>query len=101
MPKIQTTTVYSKVDSAVKGGFTTVSAQGSARSSKTYNVLIWLINYCLTHRNTRLSIVRATLPAIKRTILIDFKEILFKFGIFDESRLNKSELTYNFPNGSW
>jgi phage terminase large subunit len=89
------------VDSAVKKGFTTVSAQGSARSSKTYNILIWLIHYCLTHPNTRLSIVRATLPAIKRTVFIDFKEILFRFGIFDESRLNKSELTYHFSNGSW
>ncbi|MDR0384679.1 MAG: PBSX family phage terminase large subunit, partial [Prevotellaceae bacterium] len=101
MPKIQTSIVYDRVDSAIKQGYTTVSAQGSARSSKTYNILIWLIHYCLTHRNIRLSIVRATLPAIRRTVLIDFKEILFKFGIFADSQLNKSELTYRFLNGSW
>jgi phage terminase large subunit len=101
MSKIQTTIVYEHIDSAVKKGFTTVSAQGSARSSKTYNILIWLVHYCLTNKNVRLSIVRATLPAIKRTVYIDFKEILFRFGMFDESRLNKSELTYQFGNGSW
>ncbi|GIM55755.1 hypothetical protein CAPN006_01490 [Capnocytophaga canimorsus] len=47
MKTIQTTAIYSKVDKAVKGGFTTISAQGSSRSSKTYNILIWLIFYLL------------------------------------------------------
>ena len=99
--KIQTTRIYSRVDTAIKDGFTTISAQGSSRSSKTYNILIWLIIYCLTVRNTRLSIVRATLPAIKGSVLIDFKEILLKMGIYDERCMNKSQLTYTFPNGSW
>lgn len=98
---IQTSNIYPKVDDAIKSGFTTVSAQGSSRSSKTYNILIWLVIYCLQHPNTRLSIVRATLPALKRTALIDLKEILFKIGVFEDSRLNKSELTYHFANGSW
>lgn len=98
---IQTSSVYSKVDEAIESGFTTVSAQGSSRSSKTYNILIWLVVYCLQNSNTRLSIVRATLPALKRTVLIDLKEILFKMGSFEDSRLNKSELTYHFDNGSW
>lgn len=101
MPKIQTTRIYSEIDQAVKKGFTTVSLQGSSRSSKTYNALIWLIVYCLNHPNTRLSIVRATLPAIKGSVFIDFKEILMNMLIFDEKKLNKTELTYHFDNGSW
>jgi len=75
--------------------------QGSSRSSKTYNALIWLIVYCLKYTNTRLSVVRATLPALKGSSFIDFKEILVKMRLFDENRLNKTELTYHFPNGSW
>lgn len=101
MPKIQTTVIYSRIDTAVKKGFTTVSAQGSSRSSKTYNILIWLINYCLQHPNTRLSICRKTLPALKKSVFIDFKEILVKMEIYDQRRLNKSEMTYEFSNGSW
>jgi len=101
MPKIQTTRIYSEIDQAVKKGFTTVSLQGSSRSSKTYNALIWLIVYCLNHPNTRLSIVRATLPAIKGSVFIDFKDILMNMLIFDEKKLNKTELTYHFDNGSW
>ena len=102
MQTIQTTKIYAKVDEAVSQGYTTtISAQGSSRSSKTYNILIWLIVYLLQHPNTRLSIVRATLPALKGSVFIDFKEICYKMGIFDEKALNKSELIYTFPNGSW
>jgi phage terminase large subunit len=98
---IQTTKVYSEIETAVKEGYTTVSLQGSSRSSKTYNTLIWLIVRCLNCPNTRLSIVRATLPAIKGSVFIDFKEILMNMLLFDEKALNKTELTYHFPNGSW
>lgn len=101
MPKIQTTRIFRDIEQAVAQGYTTISLQGSARSSKTYNVLIWLIVYCLSHPNTRLSIVRATLPAIKGSVLVDFKEILKRMGIYNERSLNKSELIYTFSNGSW
>jgi phage terminase large subunit len=98
---IQTTKVFSEIEAAVKEGYTTVSLQGSSRSSKTYNTLIWLIAYCLNNPGTRLSVVRATLPAIKGSVFIDFKEILMNMLLFDEKALNKTELTYHFTNGSW
>ena len=101
MKIIQTTNIYNKVDNAVKKGFTTISAQGSSRSSKTYNILIWLIIYLLQNANTRLSIVRATLLALKGSVFIDFKEILYKMEIFEEKALNKSEFIYTLPNSSW
>lgn len=101
MKKIQTTVVYNKVDKAIKDHYPTISAQGSSRSGKTYNIILWLIIYCLNNPETRLSIVRATLPALKGSVFIDFKEILYKIGIFQEGSLNKSEMTYTFPNGSW
>lgn len=101
MPTIQTTRIYSEIDNAIKEGYTTVSLQGSSRSSKTYNTLIWLIIYCLNNPNTRLSIVRATLPAIKGSVFIDFKEILMNMLVYDEKKLNKTEFTYQFDNGSW
>ena len=101
MPKIQTTRIFRDIEQAAAQGYTTISLQGSARSSKTYNALIWLIVYCLNHPNTRLSIVRATLPAIKGSVLVDFKEILQRMGIYNERSLNKSELIYTFANGSW
>ena len=99
--KIQTTKVYAEIEKAHNANFTTISLQGSSRSSKTYNTLIWLVMYCLQHQNTRLSIVRATLPSIKGSVFIDFKDILIKMNIFDSKKLNKTEFTYHFDNGSW
>lgn len=100
MPTIQTTKVYKQVDDAVKQGFTTISAQGSARASKTYNILIWLIVYILNHPGTRVSIVRATLPSIKGSVYVDFKEILLRLGLWSDKNMNKSEMTYTLANGS-
>lgn len=98
---IQTTRVYAEIQSAIDNGYTTVSLQGSSRSSKTYNTLIWLVVYCLTHPYTRLSIVRATLPAIKGSVYVDFKEILLRLGVWDDRAMNKSDMIYTFSNGSW
>lgn len=99
--KLQTTKIFSRIDKAVKRGYTTISLQGSARSSKTYNTLIWLIMFCLNTPNTRLSVVRKTLPALKFSVFVDFKEILMKMNLFNPKRLNKSDLVYSFANGSW
>ena len=99
---IQTTRVYAEIQSAlIDNGFTTVSLQGSSRSSKTYNTLIWLVVWCLTHSYTRLSIVRATLPVIKGSVYVDFKEILLRMGVWEDKAMNKSDMVYTFSNGSW
>lgn len=99
--KIQTSKIFGKIAKAYAQGYTAISLQGSARSSKTYNTLIWLILYCLNNAGTRLSIVRKTLPALKGSVLVDFKEILIKMNLYNQKRLNKSDLIYTFQNGSW
>ena len=70
-------------------------------SSKTYNIVIWLITFCLLNPGTRISIVRGTLPALKGSVLVDFKEIMMNMLLWDSKQFNKSELVYTFPNGSW
>jgi len=99
--EIETTKVFREIKAAFEDGYGTISMQGSSRSSKTYNALIWLIIYCMQHPNTRISVVRSTLPAIRGSVFVDFKDILIKMGIFDSKKLNKTEFTYHFANGSW
>ena len=98
---MQTTRIYEILDEAVNNGFTIVSAQGSSRSSKTYNILIWLIVYALSNPNTSISIVRKTLPAIRRSVLRDLQEILGKMDLYSFFEFNKSELVFTFSNGSF
>jgi phage terminase large subunit len=99
--EILTTKIFRQVDKSFKEGFTTLSAQGSARSSKTYNIVIWLITFCLLNPGTRISIVRGTLPSLKGSVLVDFKEIMMNMLLWDGKLFNKTELIYTFPNGSW
>lgn len=100
--KIQTTKIYNEVSYALENGYKVVSAQGSSRSSKTYNILIFLIAYVLQHPKTSLSVVRKTLPALKGSVFRDFKEIMQdKFRIWDNRSMNKSEMIYTLPNGAF
>lgn len=99
--KIQVTNIYSHLSYAVSSGYTTISAQGSSRSSKTYNILIWLIIYLLEHPFYDLSIVRSSLPALKGSVFRDCIEILQKLNIYDPRQLNKTEMVYTLPNGSF
>lgn len=99
--KIQTTRIYAEIQKAKDAGFTTVSEQGSSRSSKTFNTVIWIILRCLYTPKTTVSVVRATLPAIKGSVFRDFKEIMIKMKVWDDRCMNKSDFIYSFPNGSW
>lgn len=54
----------------------------------------------MMHPGLLLSVVRKTLPALKGSVLRDFKENLLNMGVWNDKAFNKSELIYTFPNGS-
>lgn len=93
--------IWNGINEGLSKGKTIISLQGSSRSAKTYNTLIRLIVYLIENPNVRMSIVRKTLPALKGSVLIDFKEITNRMGLWENSQFNKTELVYRFPNGSW
>ena len=99
--KLQTTRVFSEIETARRNGYTTVSEQGSSRSAKTYNTVIWIVCQCLAVPKTTVSICRATLPSLKGSVLRDFIEILQRIGEYSDKCYNKTDLIYTFPNGSW
>ena len=70
-------------------------------SAKTYSVVQFLCMLCFNSAGTTVSIIRAGMPSIKRTVYRDFKDIMLNFGWWDDKCMNKSEFVYTFPNGSW
>jgi len=83
-----------------------VSHQGGTRSGKSWGILQYILHYCLTKKDKITTICRKTMPALKGTILRDWKEILIDCKIWD--RIEKSEKTsgednfYNFNiNGNF
>jgi len=93
--------IWNGINEGLANGKTIISEQGSSRSAKTFNTLIRLIVYLLENPGNRLSIVRKTLPALKGSVLIDFKDIMNRMGIWEPKVFNKTELIYHFSNGSW
>jgi len=57
--------------------------QGSSRASKTFNILIYFVYKLLQEDHKVFSIVRKTLPALKGSVLRDFKEVLTMFGVYN------------------
>lgn len=93
--------VWNGINQGIDDGKTVISLQGSSRSAKTYSIIIRLIVFALQNPKTRISVVRKTLPALKGSVLIDFKDILNRMQIWDPKVFNKTELIYRFHNGSW
>ena len=101
MPQGLVTKNFVKIGQAYSLGYTTVSAQGSSRSSKTYSIVQWLIKQCINTPNLTVSIVRNTFPAIRRSVYRDFVEIMQTWELWNDKQMNRAEFVYRFPNGSW
>lgn len=91
--------IYNNIITGISKGFNLVALQGSTRSGKTYNIMIFLIQACLTQK-ILVSIVRLALPSLKRSVFRDFVEIMCNMGIYNPKRMNKTDMIYTFENGS-
>jgi len=66
---------------------------GGTRSGKTYAILQYLIVQALEIPQT-ITIVRKTIPSLKRTVIKDFSDILKGIGIWNEENWNISDRIY-------
>ena len=95
--KLEATPVFEKNWAATKRF---VVNQGATRSSKTYSILQVLIVKALSSETPlTISIVRKTLPALKKSVLRDFIQILESMDLYDEAAHNKTDNVYEL-NGS-
>ena len=68
---------------------------GGTRSGKTYDLLQWCIVKALSNKET-ITIVRKTIPSLKRTVMKDFKDIMQSLGVWNENDWNISDRIYSF-----
>lgn len=99
--KLQCNKIFDIVTRAKRDGYSTVSAQGASRSGKTYNIMIWLVAQLLSRPRLSVSIVRATLPSLKRSVFRDFKDVLERINLWSDRNYNKTDGIYLFGNGSF
>jgi phage terminase large subunit len=71
---------------------------GGTRSGKTYAIIQYLIVEALQNPYA-ITIVRKTIPSLKKTVMKDFKDILKGLDIWNEDRMNIADRIYQFDNG--
>ena len=73
---------------------------GSQGASKTFSILILLINYASGNPNRKVIIVSEELSKMKPTVIADFQKIMKEVGLYNGSEWNSTEAIYKFRNGS-
>ena len=72
---------------------------GGSRSGKTYSAIQWCIVQALQGKED-ITIVRKTVPSLKRTVMKDFKEVMEGLGLWFENDWNATDRVYSFYTGS-
>jgi len=75
--------------------------QGGQGASKTFTILLIIIDQCIVRNDTSVTIFQYELTKMKRTIIRDFIRIMKETGNWVKSEWNASTSTYNFRNGSY
>ncbi len=92
MKQIQTNVVFEVLESSTSK---IVALQGSSRSGKTFNTLLWIIfSYCNKNTGKVISITRRTLPSLRSSCMRDFLEILRNNDLYSEIYHNKTSNEY-------
>jgi len=94
---IQVTTALRKITSS-RSKITVV--QGGQGASKTFSILMLLINHCSNVEGREVLILSAELTKMRLTVIKDFVKIMRMYGIYQDSRFISGTL-YRFPNGSF
>lgn len=94
---IATTTTLRKIASLRKRIRVICGSQGA---SKTFSILILLINYASGNPNKKIIIVSEELSKMKPTVIADFQKIMKEVGLYNGSEWNSTEAIYKFRNGS-
>mgnify|MGYP000936457071 FL=1 len=73
---------------------------GGTAASKTFSIIMWLVDHAQSRPNKLISVVSETLPHLKRGAMRDFLNIMENHGYFKDNAWNKSDFTYTFDSGS-
>lgn len=98
--EIKMTNVFQNNWNALNGDKRFIVNQGGTRSSKTYSIAQCLIVFCLKNPKTSVTVVRISLPLLKRSVMRDIIGIMKDLNIYDLNNHNKTEQIYYFDNGS-
>lgn len=75
--------------------------QGGQGASKTFTILLRIIDQCIVRDDTSATIFQYELTKMKRTVIRDFKRIMKETDNWVKTEWNDSRSIYTFRNGSY
>ena len=76
------------------------AAAGGTGASKTYSIIMILIDYAQAHDSQKIDVVSESYPHLEDGAIRDFKEIMIAQNYWNDSRWNGTQHTYEFETGS-
>lgn len=73
---------------------------GGTSASKSISILLWLIDYCQSHKGKLVSVVSESFPHLKRGVIRDFQNIMEAQNYWKPELWNKTDYTYKFETGT-
>lgn len=73
---------------------------GGTSASKTISILVWLIDYCQSHKNELCSVVSESYPHLEKGAMLDFENIMKDRGYWKDELWHQTKHTYTFETGS-
>ena len=101
MSEIVITTALKKMLKMQNNGKRKKVVQGGTSASKTFSILLALIDQCIKTPMLETSVVSESVPHLRRGAIKDFLKLLIMSGRFSDSQWNRSTLKYSFTNGSY
>lgn len=75
--------------------------QGGQGASKTFTIVLKIIDQCIVRENTEATIFQFELSKMKRTVIRDFEKIMKWTGNWKQEEWNSTTSIYKFRNGSY
>src|SRR4030043_518707 len=76
------------------------AVSGGTGASKTFSIMMILVDYAQANRNQKIDIVSVSFPHLEDGVIHDFKEIMRDRNYWKDSLWNESKHFYTFETGS-
>jgi len=96
---LKATKVFKKNYQALQDGYRYLVNQGGSGSSKTFSIAQLIIILCHEQTGNRFSIIRKSLPDLKKSAMRDFINLLRNYNLYNEDNHNKTDNIYEL-NGN-
>lgn len=97
---IARTTALNKIEQIVFEPTFYKVIQGGMRAGKTMAIMMVLTGYAESYKNSKITVVGQSYGHLKDGPIDDFKKIMQGTNRWNDEKFNKSELNYEFSNGS-